>query len=326
MIATPVFFFKNQTESPAFSFEKNFSMGKTVLLAGGSGLIGSRLAEMLREKNYSVRILTRSPKGEGQFSWNPAAEKIDDTALQNIDYVVNLTGAGIAEKRWTAVRKHEIVESRTQSARTLRGAFERLNVRPKAYLSASGIGYYGDSGEQMMTETSAPAGKGFLTECCQQWESAADEVAALGIRTVKLRIGIVLAKEGGALPEFVKPLRFGLGTYFADGQAGYSWIHRDDVCRFFIWAIENQEIEGIFNVVAPHPVRNKDLVKAVAKAMRRPAIFAPVPAFALRLMLGEMAAAILGSNFVSSEKAQNAGFEFQHPDLAGALEVIFWGR
>jgi uncharacterized protein (TIGR01777 family) len=299
---------------------------KNVLLAGGSGLIGRRLAEMLREKNYSVRILTRSPKGEGQFFWNPAAEKIEDAALQNIDYVVNLTGAGIAEKRWTAARKREIIESRVQSACILRGAFERLNARPKAYLSASAIGFYGNSGEQVMTETSAPADKGFLTECCQQWESAADEVAALGIRTTKLRIGIVLAKEGGALTEFVKSLRFGLGAYFADGRAWHSWIYRDDVCRFFIWAIENQEVEGIFNVVAPHPVRNKNLVKAIAKGMRQPAIFAPVPAFALRLMLGEMAAAILGSNLVSSEKAQNAGFEFRYPQLAGALEAIFFDR
>jgi hypothetical protein len=236
-----------------------------------------------------------------------------------------LAGAGIAEKRWTAARKREIVESRTESARTLRGAFERLNRQPKAYLSASAIGFYGNSGEQVMTETNAPADKDFLNECCQKWEAAADEVAALGIRAVKARIGIVLAKEGGALVEFVKPLRFGLGTYFADGQAWYSWVQLDDVCRFFIWAIENQQVEGVFNVAAAYPVRNKDLVKAIAKAMRQPAIFAPVPAFALQLMFGKMAAAILGSNFVSSEKARSAGFEFQFPELAGALEAIFSG-
>jgi hypothetical protein len=298
-------------------------MSKTVLIAGGSGLIGSRLAEMLREKAFSVRLLTRSPRGEEQFFWNPAVGKIDDEALQGIDYVINMAGAGIAEKRWTAARKREIVESRVQSARTLRSAFERLKIRPKAYLSASAIGYYGNSGEQKMSEANPPVGQGFMVECCQKWEASADEIAALGIRTVKARIGIVLAKEGGALVEFVKPLRLGIGAYFADGQAWYSWIHRDDVCRFFIWAIENQQVEGVFNVVAPNPARNKDLVKAIAKAMRQPAVLAPVPAFTLRLMFGEMADAVLNSNLVSSEKVRKAGFEFQFSELSRALETIF---
>lgn len=296
---------------------------KNVLIAGGSGLIGSRLAEMLREKGYLVRLLSRSPRGEGQFFWNPEAKKIDEAALQNIDYVVNLAGEGIADKRWTAARKHKIIESRVQSARTLCEAFERLKIRPKTYLSASAIGYYGNSGERDMKETDLPVGQDFMVECCQKWEAAADEIAALGIRTVKARIGIVLAKKGGALPEFVRPLRFGLGGYFADGRAWYSWVHRDDVCRFFIWAIENQQVEGIFNVAAPNPVRNKELVKAIAKAKKQSAIFAPVPAFALRILLGEMVSAILNSNLVSSEKAINKGFEFQFPELAGALAEIF---
>jgi hypothetical protein len=298
-------------------------MSKTVLIAGGSGLIGSRLAEMLQEKGFSARLLTRSPRGEEQFFWNPAVGKIDDKSLQGIDYVINMAGAGIAEKRWTAARKREIVESRVQSARTLRSAFERLKIRPKAYLSASAIGYYGNSGEQEMKETDLPLGQGFMVECCQKWEASADEIAALGIRTVKARIGIVLAKEGGALVEFVKPLRLGIGAYFADGQAWYSWIHRDDVCRFFIWAIENQQVEGVFNVVAPNPARNKDLVKAIAKAMRQPAVLAPVPAFTLRLMFGEMSDAVLNSNLVSSEKVRKAGFEFQFSELSRALETIF---
>ncbi|GAB4491348.1 MAG: TIGR01777 family oxidoreductase [Saprospiraceae bacterium] len=294
-----------------------------ILLAGGTGLIGTRLAEILREKGHTVRLLTRSPKGENQFIWNPAAGILDEAALQNVDFVVNLAGAGIADERWTAARKREIIESRVQSARTLRDAFSRLGIRPKAYLSASAIGYYGNSGERRMTEADAPVDNSFMVECCRQWETAADEVAALGIRTVKFRIGVVLAKEGGALAEFVKPLRFGLGVYFADGQAWYSWIHLDDVCRFFIWAAENSSIEGVFNAVAPQPVRNKDLVKAIAKAMRRPAIFAPASAFVMRLALGEMSAVILNSNLVSSEKAIQAEFQFQYPDLATSLNQIF---
>lgn len=298
-------------------------MMPTVLLAGGTGLIGGRLTEMLRENGYAVRILTRSPKGEGQFAWNPAEGSLDTTALQGIDYVINLAGAGIADRRWTAARKRIIVESRVQSARTLRDAFERTGHLPEAYLSASAIGYYGNSGERWMRETDPPVNDGFMVECCRQWESAADEVAALGIRTTKLRVGIVLAKKGGALAEFTKPMRFGIGGYFADGQAWYSWIHIDDVCRFYIWALENPGIHGVYNVTAPHPVRNKDFVKAIAQAMHRPVLLAPAPAVVMRLALGEMAEAILNSNRISVEKASHAGFHFLYPDLKNALGHIF---
>jgi uncharacterized protein len=295
----------------------------TTLLAGGSGLIGKRLSEMLHAQGHSVRLLTRTPRGEGQFAWNPAAGTLDEAALEGVDFVVNLAGAGIADRRWTAARKRELVQSRVQSAEVLRRAFEREAKRPRAYVSASAIGFYGNSGEDLMLETSAPADQSFMVECCQKWEQAADAVAALGIRTVKLRIGVVLATEGGALAEFVKPLRFGLGTYFADGQAWYSWIHRDDVCRAFVWALENESVEGIFNAVAPQPVRNRDLVQATARAMRQPVLMLPAPAFALRLMLGEMSAVVLNSNRVSAEKIERAGFQFDFPTLEGALGEIF---
>jgi hypothetical protein len=295
----------------------------TTLLAGGSGLIGKRLSEMLHAQGHSVRLLTRTPRGEGQFAWNPAAGTLDETALEGIDYLINLAGAGIADRRWTAARKRALVESRVQSADVLCRAFERSGLRPRAYISASAIGYYGDSGEALMAEASAPADQSFMVECCQKWEQAADAVAALGIRTVKLRIGVVLATEGGALAEFVKPLRFGLGTYFADGQAWYSWIHRDDVCRAFIWALENEAAEGVFNAVAPQPARNRDLVRATARAMRQPVLMLPAPAFALRLMLGEMSAVVLNSNRVSAEKIERAGFQFEFPALESALGEIF---
>lgn len=293
-----------------------------VLLAGGTGLIGSRLTEMLRAQGHTVRILTRRPSAENQYAWDPEAGTIDDRALQGVDCVINLAGAGIADKRWTAARKHLLVESRVQSARALRDAFIRLGIRPRAYLSASAIGIYGNSGERMMTEADAPADNSFMVDCCRQWEAAADEVAALGIRTVKFRIGIVLAVEGGALAEFVKPLRFGLGAYFADGKAWYSWIHRDDVCRLFLWAMDNPELTGVFNAVAPNPVRNKQLVQSTAKALGRAAIVAPAPALALRLVLGEMSAVVLNSNRVSAQKAVQAGFRFEYPDLDEALAHV----
>jgi len=294
----------------------------TVLLAGGSGLIGTRLTELLRLRGYTVRLLGRHPKGPDQFGWDPEKGIIDDQALLDVDYIINLAGAGIAEKRWTDERKRAIIDSRVKSARLLRDRLEQLQIRPKAYLSASAIGYYGDTGERRMREIDPPVEDSFMVQCCQAWEDAADEVAALGIRTVKFRIGVVLAKEGGALLEFIKPLRFGVGTYFADGRAWYSWIHRNDLCRAFLWAIENEAISGVYNAVAPQPERIKPLVETAARAMDKKALLVPVPAFALHLALGEMSAVVLNSNLISDDKLRAAGFVFEYPELAGALQHI----
>lgn len=295
----------------------------TILIAGGTGLIGSRLAEMLRHDGHSVRLLTRTPKGKDEFHWNPDSGDIDIESLQGVDFVVNLAGAGIADKRWTADRKKELVDSREQSAALLFRDIKLMDIKPKAYLSASAIGYYGNSGEHLMREDSPPVDRSFMVECCQKWEAAADQMSSLGIRTVKFRIGVVLAKEGGALAEIIKPLRFGLGTYFGDGQAWWSWVHRDDVCRAFIWGMENQEAAGVYNLTAPTPVRGIDLVKATAEAMDKSAVFMPAPVFVLRAVLGEMSAVILNSNRVSSEKLTQAGFEFEWPDSNAALRDIF---
>jgi len=296
---------------------------QTILIAGGTGLIGNRLSQLLREKSYRVRLLSRTPRGEDQFAWDPSAGLIDDAALKDVYAVINLAGAGIADKRWTPARKNLLIDSRVESARVLREAFRRTGHVPETYLSASAIGYYGNSGEQVMQENDPPVETSFMVQCCTAWEEAAEEVSAMGIRTVIFRIGVVLAKEGGALAEFIRPLRFGLGAYFADGKAWYSWIHRDDLCRAFIWALEQPHIEGIFNAVAPKPVRIKHLVKATAHAMRQPAIIVPAPAFTMRFLFGEMSAVILNSNLVSDEKIRAAGFSFKFSDVEGALEDIF---
>lgn len=295
----------------------------TVLIAGGSGLIGSKLSKMLLKNGYAVRLLSRSPKAEGQFFWNPASGEIDASALEGVDSVVNLTGANIAGGRWTAARKRDIIESRVQSAILLRREIEKLAVPPKSYLSASAVGFYGNSGEEWMSETSPPANQGFLAECCQKWETAADQIAALGVRSVKFRIGVVLDKEGGALAEIVKPLRFGLGIYFGDGKAWWPWVHHEDVCQAFLWAIENHHAQGVFNLCSPVPARGRDLVKATAKALHQPAIFLPAPAFLLRLFLGQMSTVVLNSNRVSSEKITKSGFVFKWPGLDSALRDIF---
>lgn len=298
-------------------------MAQTILLAGGTGFIGRRLVLLLQRKGYTVRLLTRTPRGASQFGWDPVAGAIDEKAVQGADVVINLTGAGIADRRWTTARKKLLIDSRVQSAQVLRAAFQRQGQLPKAYIASSAIGYYGNSGEAWMTEDEPPTDKGFMVTCCAAWEQAAEAFTALGVRTVLFRTGIVLGREGGALPEFVKPLRFGIGAYFADGQAWYSWIHLDDICHAYLWAAENTGVEGIFNAVAPHPARNLDLVKATARAMRQPALFVPAPAMALRLVLGEMAVTVLSSNRISAEKIIAAGFHFQYPELEGALANIF---
>ncbi len=296
---------------------------KLVLLAGGTGLIGTRLAHLLQEQQYSVRLLTRSPRKPGEFKWDPIQGEIDAAALEGVDAVINLAGAGIADKRWTPRRKQLIIDSRVQAARVLAEAISRSGHRPHVYISAAAIGIYGDSGEKLMTETDAPVNDNFLVESCQLWEQAADAVASLGIRTVKLRIGVVLAREGGALAEIIKPLRFGLGAYFGDGQAWWSWIHRDDVCNMMVWAIKTPAAEGVYNAVAPTPVRGKAMVRAIAKAMRQPAIFLPAPSFALRMVLGKMSAVVLNSNRISAQKIEAAGFKFQYPALEHALTAVF---
>lgn len=296
---------------------------KTILIAGGTGMIGSRLAGVLRESGYQVRLLSRSSKQSGAYAWDPSVGQMDDAALEGADYVVNLAGAGIADGRWTPARKQLIRDSRIQASETLATAFIRTGVYPKAYVGASAIGYYGDTADQWNLETDPPGTSGFMPPVCIDWERSHTSIAGLGIRTVIPRIGVVLDKSGGALPEMMRPIRLGLGAYFADGQAWYAWIHILDVCRFMVYALEQEGLSGVYNTVAPHPVRNKELVHAVAQAMGKSVLSASAPAFALRLMLGEMADVVLNSNRVAAEKALKSGFLFTFPQLKDALADIF---
>jgi uncharacterized protein len=296
-----------------------------IILAGGTGLIGTRLSQQLTNAGHTVRILTRSPRGAAQFHWNPFKGTIDHSVFDGADAVINLAGSGIADRRWTAARKRDLIESRTQSIQTLQQALLDLQTRPAVFVSASAVGIYGNSGEEWQFETT-PVRQGkrdFMVECCDQWEQAADTVAALGIRTVKVRIGVVLAQEGGALREMAKPIRFGLGAYFGNGQMWMPWIALDDICQMLQWAAETPSVEGVFNGVSPNPARNVDLTKATAKAMGRWAAFLPAPAFVLRLLLGEMSAVVLNSNRVSANKVLEAGFKFESPTLETALERAF---
>jgi len=291
----------------------------TILLAGGTGLVGTPLAEMLALRGHHVRILTRSPKADNQFRWNPAKGYLDPAALEGVEAVINLAGAGIADKRWTPARKRELIDSRVESNQTLLKAFSGMAKKPHTFVSASAIGYYGNSGEKEMHEADRPVDQSFMVQCCEAWENSALNIAAAGVRTAILRIGVVLSPKGGALKEFIKPMRFGLGAYFGNGSAWYSWIHLEDMCRALVWAVENNQVEGVYNAVAPNPVRNRLLAQKTANIFGLTPIVVPAPEFALRLALGEMSAVVLNSNKVSAAKIKAAGFTFKFPEIEGAL-------
>ncbi|MFT6000400.1 MAG: hypothetical protein ACI81P_002861 [Neolewinella sp.] len=295
----------------------------TILIGGGTGFIGGYLSERLKEKGYEVRHLSRSKRPDSPFAtfqWNVREQTIDDAALTDVDYIINLTGAGIADERWTAKRKQLITSSRTDSTKLLADAMKRLNIKPKLYINSSAVGYYGNQGEKLLTEEDSP-GDGFLSESCVAWEESVDVVRQLGIPVCINRTGIVLHPDHGALNKMLIPLHFFTSTYFGDGQQYYSWIHIDDMVETFVFAVEHQ-LTGTYNAVAPHPARNKTMAAALGPAKGKPALVIPAPAFALQLALGEMSHTVLDSARCSPAKLEAEGFQFKHPELPGALEDL----
>ncbi|MBX2876673.1 MAG: TIGR01777 family oxidoreductase [Saprospiraceae bacterium] len=296
-----------------------------VLIAGGTGLIGSRLSHLLTKGGYEVAHLSRKIGGNPQYPtyhWDPMKGVIDQDIVSQVDFVINLAGAGVADARWTAARKQLIIDSRVKGNELLLHAFEELAKPPKAFISSAAIGYYGDRGEQEVMEDDGP-GIGFLPESCVAWEKSIELIRnKTSIRTVAIRIGLVMSTQGGALEKMLLPLHALTSTYFGNGQQWYSWIHLDDICRQFIFAMENEEMEGVYNGVAPNPARNKTIAKVLPKAKGVPAAVIPAPSLALRLAMGEMADAILSGTKVSAAKILKAGFEFEHPELEAALKHL----
>ena len=300
-------------------------MSKNILITGASGSIGKRLIRLLLDKGYSISVLSRSGGKNHDvetYIWDIDKGIIDEHCIDGVDTIVHLAGAGIAEKRWTEKRKKELISSRTRSIGLVYELLKKRKHQVTSVISASGIGYYSDRGDELMTETAAPLND-FISRCCVEWEAAVDDGEKLGLRTLKFRTGVVLDKNGGALPTLVKPIKLYVGSALGSGRQWISWIHWLDVVDMYVFGIENTGLAGVYNMVAPNPVTNKQLTQAVAKQLHKPLWAPKVPAFILKLLLGEMSSIVLGSTKVSAQKIVDAGFKFKYTDVPEALKDIY---
>ena len=304
---------------------------ETILITGGSGLVGRTLTGLLLKKGYQVIILTRkitdkNPKPNLKYAlWDIKNNFIDVQAIQASDYIIHLAGAGVVDKKWTATYQQEIVDSRVNSSSLIIETLKNNPNKVKALISSSAIGWYGPdlSLNHQFVETDK-YDDSFLGNTCKLWEDSVDPAQQMGIRVCKLRTGIVLSKEGGALKEFLKPIKLGVAAILGDGKQMVSWIHIDDLCRMFLHAIENKELSGSYNAVAPHPVSNKNLTLTLAKLIKG-VFFMPsyVPSFILKLMMGKRSIEVLKSCYVSAEKISKSGFTFFFPSIEVALNDLF---
>lgn len=289
-------------------------------------MVGSALREWLTGKGYEISVLSRSKKNIDRatvYTWDIDAGKMDKKAIAEADYIVHLAGANVGSKKWTARRKEEIRSSRIKSTRLLRDNLATLEKKPRAFIAASAAGIYGhNTGSILVKEDREKPGDDFMATVTRDWEEEILKIASLGIRVVIFRPHMVLSMKGGALPKLSMPVKFGVGAPLGSGEQYMSWIHIDDLCRMYLFAIENEKLNGIYNAVSPHPETNADFTGKLASVLNKPYFMPKVPAFVIRTVFGEMASTVLGGNRVSSEKIQKAGFEFLYPELIPAVEDI----
>lgn len=298
---------------------------KHILITGGSGLIGSKLTTELLNKRYQVSHLSRhrgSDREVKTYRWDINRNYIDADCLDGVDTIIHLAGTGITDKRWTSKRKEQILDSRTKSIALIYDLMRRQGHSIERVISASATGYYSNRGNVLLNEESAP-GRDFLGRCCYQWEQAVDKGREFNIQIVKFRTGIVLSTKGGALPVIARPIKWGFGAKLGNGKQWVPWIHIQDVIDMYLFAIENDSIEGTFNMVAPHPVTNKTLTETIAAVLHRPLWLPGVPQSILKLILGEMSLVVLGSTKVSSAKIEQAGYQFKYPEVEDALKQLY---
>ncbi len=298
---------------------------ESVAIAGGSGLVGTRLRHHLQDEGYRIFILTRDgAKAQSQpyfLHWDVKKGEIDSRIL-GVDHVINLSGAGIADARWTLKRKKEIIESRTLSTQLLISYLQDKENKLKSFINASAMGYYGDCGEHVMSEEDLPSTEDFLSEVCRLWEKSASGAVKAADSVSVLRISTVLSTKGGALPKMTQSIPFGLAPYFGDGKQYVSWIHIDDLCSFVLHLMKGHHRYEVFNIASQQSMSNKDFVEVLADVIRPAAVKVPTPAFALRLAMGEMSSVVLNSCRLSVKKMLEYGFRPKYPDLAQAVEDL----
>ncbi|MEI6815314.1 MAG: TIGR01777 family oxidoreductase [Bacteroidota bacterium] len=296
---------------------------ETVLITGGSGLIGKHLELLLKTKGYRVIRLSRTKDKDifstNTFYWNIEKQELDNEAIDTADYIIHLAGAGIADKRWTLERKKEILESRVKSAELIFKKVKERNRKLKAYITSSGVGYYGAITTETIFKETDEASDDFLGNICKAWESSADKFNDLGIRTVKLRTAIVLASNGGAFPRLLTPIKFGFASAIGDGKQYMSWIHIEDLCAIYLKAIEDDKMVGAFNAVSTEHVTNKDFTKQLAHAINRPFWPIAIPAVLMKTLFGELSVVLLTGSRVSNEKIKTAGYIFKYSTLKQAI-------
>lgn len=298
-----------------------------ILVTGSTGMVGSALVARLRAEGHKVVRMTRvgGPVTDDHVFWDPAAGVIDVGALAGIDAVVHLAGENIADGRWTAAKKERIRRSRVEGTRLLANALASLQQRPRTMVSASAIGYYGDRGDEIMTERS-PSGKGFLAEVCKDWEEATVAASKAGIRVCNLRIGVVLSREGGALSKMLPPFQIGAGGRLGSGKQWMSWIALEDVVGSIVHCLHNSSISCAVNAVAPNPVTNQQFTNALGAALHRPTVM-PVPSMAMHLLLGEMAdELLLSSTRVAPSVLVTSAYKFEYPELSQLLATLIRSR
>lgn len=298
-------------------------MKEIVLITGANGLIAKELSKQLSPK-YSVRFLTRKKKNDHEFEWDIVKGTLDERALENVSHIIHLAGAGVAEKRWTDERKKEIISSRVDSARLILRALQKNRQNIRSFISASGINYYGtETTDKIFTEEDMP-GNDFLSEVTVLWERAADEFRDQQIaeRVVQLRTGVVLSEKEGALKKMLPTIRAGIGSPLGSGKQYMPWIHIRDICSMYRFAMENTEIHGAFNAVAPEHATNRELTQTAAQVLNKPLFMPNVPAFVLKIIFGELSVAVLEGSRASAEKIRNAGFRFEFPHLKPALSDL----
>lgn len=299
---------------------------KTILVTGGSGLVGRRLTEMLRERVYRVlwlsrdRDLTEEPP---RYSWDYRNRTIDSEALEQADVIIHLAGANLGEGRWSEARKKEIVASRVDTAGLLFDSLKGIGHQIESFISASAIGYYGSAiSDKVFTEEDQPGEQDFLSDTCRQWEEAAFRFNTLsGVRTVALRTGFVVDGGSDAFRKMLLPTRLGVGAPLGSGRQYLSWIHLEDLCRLYIRAVEDSAMEGIYNAVAPEQITNAQFMRTLAKEMHRPFFVPAVPAMMLRLVMGEAAILVLGGSSISAQKILESGFRFRYGHSSEAIRA-----